>query len=367
MRPENCHCGACRKLTLRALTPWNTIQKPIVEGGAPMTTTIDGKPQAIQPGERLIDLINRCGIEVPQVCYHPQLGPIQTCDTCMVEVDGKLVRACGTAGRGRHERSYHPRRVRTQAQREAFDRILGNHLLYCTVCDNNNGNCTVHNTTKLLAVEHQEIPYKPKPYEVDMSNPFYRYDPDQCILCGRCVQACQTLQVNETLSIRLGGSASPRVMGRRRADRRIELRLLRPLRHGLPLQRADGKVDARRGRLLYRAAEACARRHDRCGQGHRAGGGLWRDSCSSLRWKSHMRESRIKRTKTVCTYCGVGCSFDIWTKDRHILKVEPAARPGQRRFHLHQGQVRLGLRQQPRPAHQAADPRRRHLPRSLLG
>jgi len=36
-----------------------------------------------------------------------------------------------------------------------------------------------------------------------------------------------------------------------------------------------------------------------------------------------MRMTRIKRTKTVCTYCGVGCSFDIWTKDRHILKVEP--------------------------------------------
>jgi formate dehydrogenase major subunit len=37
-----------------------------------------------------------------------------------------------------------------------------------------------------------------------------------------------------------------------------------------------------------------------------------------------MREPRTKKTKTVCTYCGVGCSFDIWTRDRHILKVEPA-------------------------------------------
>ena len=74
-------------------------------------------------------------------------------------------------------------------------------MLYCTVCDNNNGNCTVHNTTKLLAVEHQQIPFKPKPYEVDNTNPFYRYDPDQCILCGRCVEACQNVQVNETLSI----------------------------------------------------------------------------------------------------------------------------------------------------------------------
>src|SRR6202040_3832088 len=44
--------------------------------------------------------------------------------------------------------------------------------------------------------------------------------------------------------------------------------------------------------------------------------------------ESHMRANRIRRTKTVCTYCGVGCSFDVWTdawsRDRHILKVEPA-------------------------------------------
>jgi formate dehydrogenase major subunit len=43
--------------------------------------------------------------------------------------------------------------------------------------------------------------------------------------------------------------------------------------------------------------------------------------------ESAMRKTRIRRTKTVCTYCGVGCSFDIWTKDRHILKVEPADGP----------------------------------------
>ena len=77
------------------------------------------------------------------------------------------------------------------AQREAFDRILGNHLLYCTVCDNNNGNCTVHNTTKLLGGRASERSLSTKPYEVDDTNPFYRYDPDQCILCGRCVEACQ--------------------------------------------------------------------------------------------------------------------------------------------------------------------------------
>ena len=40
--------------------------------------------------------------------------------------------------------------------------------------------------------------------------------------------------------------------------------------------------------------------------------------------ESAMRESRTRRTKTVCTYCSVGCTFDVWTRDRHILKVEPS-------------------------------------------
>jgi formate dehydrogenase major subunit len=287
-----------------------------------MTATINGKQQAIRADERLIDLINRCGIEVPQVCYHPQLGPIQTCDTCMVEVDGKLLRACGTEARdGMNVVTSSPRA--DAAQREAFDRILGNHLLYCTVCDNNNGNCTVHNTTRLLKVAHQESPYKPKPYELDMSNPFYRYDPDQCILCGRCVQACQTLQVNETLSINWE-DPHPRVLWDGGAqigesscvscghcvtvcpcNALMEKSMLGEAGYMTSLSKPalDGMIDVVKGiepELGYGAIL----------------------SLSEI--ESQMRESRIKKTKTVCTYCGVGCSFDIWTRDRHILKVEPA-------------------------------------------
>ena len=58
---------------------------------------IDGIWHEAQPEELLINLINRTGGSVPQVCYHPQLGPIQTCDTCMIEVNGKLARATKTA------------------------------------------------------------------------------------------------------------------------------------------------------------------------------------------------------------------------------------------------------------------------------
>jgi len=164
------------------------------------TVSVDGVIQQSSDGELLVEVINRAGVQLPQVCYHPQLGPIQTCDTCMVEIDGELVRACGTKvtpGMNVTTNST----LAKEAQRDAFDRILSNHLLYCTVCDNSNGNCTVHNTTKLLGIEHQHIPFHEKPYAVDNTNPFYRYDPNQCILCGRCVEACQNLEVNETLSI----------------------------------------------------------------------------------------------------------------------------------------------------------------------
>jgi formate dehydrogenase major subunit len=68
-----------------------------------MTILIHGSVHNAMEGERLIDVVLRSAVKLPHVCYHPQLGPIQTCDTCMVDVGGKLVRACATpeALRGR--------------------------------------------------------------------------------------------------------------------------------------------------------------------------------------------------------------------------------------------------------------------------
>src|SRR3984893_12429276 len=129
-----------------------------------ITVTIDGGTQEAMSGERLINVINRAGVKISQVCYHPQLGPIQTCDTCMVEINGQLVRACATSVTTGMKFVTKSERAGA-AQREAFDRIHSNHVLYCTVCDNNNGNCTVHNTERLLGIEHQSIPYHSKPYE----------------------------------------------------------------------------------------------------------------------------------------------------------------------------------------------------------
>jgi formate dehydrogenase major subunit len=286
-----------------------------------MTIQIDGAFVNAREGEPLLPVIARSGVELPQVCYHPQLGPIQTCDTCLVESSGELLRACATTVRNGMEVWTTSERA-CAARVQAFDRILGNHLLYCTVCDNNNGNCVVHNTTKLLAIEGQSIPFKAKLYAIDDTNPFYRYDPDQCILCGRCVEACQNLQVNETLSIRWE-DAHPRVLwdgGARIGDSSCvscghcvtvcpcnALMEKSMIHHagfltGLSKPAIDtmiGTVKGLENEIGYGAILVVSEA------------------------EAAMREKRVRRTKTVCTYCGVGCSFEIWTKDRHILKVEP--------------------------------------------
>ena len=63
------------------------------------------------------------------------------------------------------------------------------------------------------------------------------------------------------------------------------------------------------------------------GEGRGAVDGVSADPGAVGEWKRRCGTQRVKRTKTVCTYCGVGCSFDVWTRDRHILKVEPAHGP----------------------------------------
>ena len=296
-----------------------------VESQQEVGVVIDGSSHSAHPGERLVDLINRVGVKLAQVCYHPQLGPIQTCDTCMVEINGQLVRACATTiSEGMSVSTVSPKAH--AAQQEAFDRILSNHMLYCTVCDNNNGNCTVHNTTKLLAIEHQQIPFQTKPYEVDNTNPFYRYDPDQCLLCGRCVEACQNVEVNETLSINWD-DPHPRVLWD--GGSTIGESSCVSCGHCVtvcPCNALMEKSMLGHAGFLTRISKKALNSMIDVVKGVEPETGFG----SILRVsevESAMRESRIRRTKTVCTYCGVGCSFNIWTKDRHILKVEPSDGP----------------------------------------
>lgn len=284
-----------------------------------ITVSINGETQTVEEGERILDYLTAQGIEHPHICYSEITGPIQTCDTCMVEINGELMRACSTTFEKGMEIKTNSVLAKA-AQTEAMDRILENHMLYCTVCDNNNGNCRVHNTAELLEIEHQTRPFRPKGYDVDMSHPFYRYDPDQCILCGRCVEVCQDVQVNETLMIDWEREM-PRVLwdGGKSINESscvscgqcatvcpcnalMEKSMLGEagFMSGIKEDLLTPMID------LVKAVEPSY-------------SGIF--AVSEV--EAAMRDTRTKKTKTVCTFCGVGCSFEVWTKGREILKVEP--------------------------------------------
>ncbi|WP_083208749.1 formate dehydrogenase subunit alpha [Brevibacillus laterosporus] len=282
--------------------------------------TINDTLHQAKEGTRILDYLLEQDIKHPHICYSPILGPIQTCDTCTCEINGQLMRACSTVveeGMSIQTASSPAK----EAQKQAMDRVLENHMLYCTVCDNNNGNCRVHNTVELMEVEHQERPFREKGYEVDMSHPFYRYDPNQCILCGRCVEACQDLQVNETLTIDWEREM-PRVIWDQ--DKAINESSCVSCGHCVTVCPCNALMEktmlGEAGFMTKMGKELLDPMIELVKEVEPGYSGILAISEA----EAAMRETRTNKTKTVCTFCGVGCSFEVWTKGRQILKIEPS-------------------------------------------
>ncbi|APA04965.1 formate dehydrogenase subunit alpha [Bacillus velezensis] len=285
---------------------------------------IDGTEYEAPEGSKILDILNQNGIEIPQICHVPEVDPIQTCDTCIVEVNGKLQRSCSTAAENGMSISLTSGRVK-EAQTEAMYRLLENHLLYCTVCDNNNGNCTLHNTAEMMGIEHQKYPYTPKDDSkcaVDMSHPFYRYDPNQCIACGQCVEVCQNLQVNETLSIDWERDR-PRVIW----DEGVAINESSCVSCGQCVTVCPCNALMEKS-MLGQAGFMTGIKEDVMEPMIDLVKNVEPDYTSIFavsEVEAAMRDKRTKKTKTVCTFCGVGCSFEVWTKGRDILKIQPVS------------------------------------------
>ncbi|WP_323173469.1 formate dehydrogenase subunit alpha [Natrialba sp. PRR66] len=205
-----------------------TANDPVVgtDGDEPTTVTINGEPVTVPPDSTVIDAMQAVSdemvsvdpgadgveddVDVPALCYYDrdgdcsgEIGPRSECRTCMVETDEHgLVPSCSfPAEDGLSVQTDTP--DAEEARSVNLDLVLSNHNLRCTTC-NGNGRCELQDTAISEGVDHPRYgvfddrdEYEP----LDDSSSFIQIDRNKCILCNRCVEGCNDVQVEGVLRI----------------------------------------------------------------------------------------------------------------------------------------------------------------------
>lgn len=155
---------------------------------------VDDKELEVQEGTVLLAACLRHGVYIPNLCYLDGMEhPDASCRLCFVEIDGKTVPSCTIRVSG-------PLVVKTDTpavrnlQKSALRLLLSVHDVDCAHCPANK-KCALQNIAKFLGMG-----LKPKGLEqllkeprVVEDHPFINYYPNRCVLCGRCVRVCKTL------------------------------------------------------------------------------------------------------------------------------------------------------------------------------
>jgi formate dehydrogenase major subunit len=188
-----------------------TATDPPVGGDDRATVTVDGAEVTVAAGATLLDAVEAVETDdyVPALCHYgrEEIGPRSECRTCMVETDDHgVVPACSfPAADGAT--------VRTAAEPAAeardvnLDLVLSDHNLRCTTCGKN-GRCELQDAAIEQDVEEPRYgvlddrdAYEP----LDDSSSFIQIDRNKCILCNRCVEACNDVQVEGVLRVEGSG------------------------------------------------------------------------------------------------------------------------------------------------------------------
>lgn len=180
---------------------------------ATATLQLNGKRVEFEPGQTILDVATESGIDIPTLCYLKGTTPTGACRMCVVEVAGarSLVAACSTPAAAGMDIQTESERVR-RSRKMTIELLLasGNHD--CLVCEKN-GNCRLQDLAYRYGVTDIPFTITPQPYPKEDENPFIIRDFSRCILCGRCVQACNEVMVNRAISYGYRGVHSKIVAG----------------------------------------------------------------------------------------------------------------------------------------------------------
>jgi formate dehydrogenase alpha subunit len=247
---------------------------------ASVTLTINGKKLQAETGQTILQAANAAEIKIPTLCHHPALPPEGACRLCLVEIEKQrsLQPACTFPVSDGLVIQTHSPKVQ-EARKFSLELLLSDHPLDCMTC-NVAGDCVLQD----LAYEYNATGERYKGaqhrYPIDNSNPFIQVDRNKCVLCRLCIRACNYANGVEAIGLIQRGFNAHIGFG------------------------ADSTMQDSPCEFCGSCVEVCP--------------------VGALMPKMSLGKGRpwqVKKTKTTCSYCGVGCQLELEVKDNQIIKV----------------------------------------------
>ena len=182
---------------------------PIRVSDRQVTLTIDGQPVTVPAGTSVMAAAMTMGTKIPKLCATDMLEPFGSCRLCLVEIDGRrgTPASCTTpAEEGMVVHTQTPRLARLR--KGVMELYVSDHPLDCLTCASN-GDCELQDMAGAVGLrevrygegENHVAPASDRFLPKDTSNPYFTYDPSKCIVCNRCVRACEEVQGTFALTI----------------------------------------------------------------------------------------------------------------------------------------------------------------------
>ena len=163
--------------------------------------TIDGIKVSVPEGSTILQAAQQVGINVPTLCYHPDQAVKANCRVCVCEVEGNrlLQAACSQpVMEGMVIKTRSPKVI--EARKTILELILANHPQDCLNCIRN-GNCELQDLSAEYVIRDNPFELRVRGLKKDTSTPALFRDPDKCVLCRRCIEACSVVQTVSALGI----------------------------------------------------------------------------------------------------------------------------------------------------------------------
>jgi formate dehydrogenase major subunit len=248
-----------------------------------VTIEIDGLPATVKAGSTIMRAARESGVDVPKLCATDSIKPFGSCRLCVVEIEGRkgYPASCTTpveAGM----------KIRTQTdslarlRRNVMELYISDHPLDCLTCSAN-GDCELQDMAGAVGLREVRYGFDGENHldaKIDTSNPYFSFDPSKCIVCSRCVRACDEVQGTFALTIEGRGF--------------------------------DAKVSAGIGEsFLDSECVSCGACIQAC-------------PTATLMEKSIIDNGQPDHSVlTTCAYCGVGCSFKADMKGDQVVRMTP--------------------------------------------